>query len=376
MASVHKQPRSPYWFAFWRDSAGRLHKRSTKQSDRRQALTIALEFERTEKAAGAGTLTEAQCRTVLADILSRCDNGEEMRSPTLAAWLAQWLESKTALNSPGTALRYGQTVKGFLAHLDRRARLPLTAITARDVQGFLSARSKSGCAPSTVQVEGKTLRAAFNRARREGLISVNPAEQVDLPKRQSVERGTFTPVEVAILLEKADPEWQTCIRIGYFTGARLSECVKVRWEDVDLLAGTITFPKTKTGAVHVAVLHPELREHLESIAGDTAGPLMPRLAKARIGGCRGLSLQFKGILERAGLDADMVQGSGKRPVSRKSFHALRHSYNTALANAGVPEDLRMKLSGHKSRAVSRGYTHHELETLRSAVAKLPSLSCS
>jgi hypothetical protein len=33
----------------------------------------------------------------------------------------------------------------------------------------------------------------------------------------------------------------------------------------------------------------------------------------------------------------------------------------------------MKLTGHKTEAIHQGYTHHELEVLRSAVEKLPAL---
>ena len=40
-------------------------------------------------------------------------------------------------------------------------------------------------------------------------------------------------------------------------------------------------------------------------------------------------------------------------------------------NNGVPEELRMALTGHRSRNVHQHYTHHELERLRDAVALLP-----
>jgi integrase len=55
---------------------------------------------------------------------------------------------------------------------------------------------------------------------------------------------------------------------------------------------------------------------------------------------------------------------------------LRHSFTSALANQNVSAELRMKLTGHSSDAVHRGYTHHEIETLRQAVLKLPSLGYS
>jgi hypothetical protein len=34
----------------------------------------------------------------------------------------------------------------------------------------------------------------------------------------------------------------------------------------------------------------------------------------------------------------------------------------------------MKLTGHASDAIHRGYTHHELKMLRDALAKLPRLA--
>jgi hypothetical protein len=44
-----------------------------------------------------------------------------------------------------------------------------------------------------------------------------------------------------------------------------------------------------------------------------------------------------------------------------------------MANAGVSQEVRMKLTGHKTESVNRGYTHHELAPLRAAVDKIPSL---
>jgi integrase len=68
-----------------------------------------------------------------------------------------------------------------------------------------------------------------------------------------------------------------------------------------------------------------------------------------------------------------LAGILSRQLSRRTFHALRHSFNSAMANAGVSQEVRMKLTGHKTESVNRGYTHHELEPLRAAVKKIPSL---
>ena len=44
-------------------------------------------------------------------------------------------------------------------------------------------------------------------------------------------------------------------------------------------------------------------------------------------------------------------------ISKRTFRALRHSFTSALANAEVAPELRMKLTGLSSEAIHRGYTH-------------------
>jgi hypothetical protein len=52
---------------------------------------------------------------------------------------------------------------------------------------------------------------------------------------------------------------------------------------------------------------------------------------------------------------------------------LRHSFNSALANAGISQEVRMKLTGHSTASINTQYTHHELAPLRSAIERLPSV---
>jgi len=75
-------------------------------------------------------------------------------------------------------------------------------------------------------------------------------------------------------------------------------------------------------------------------------------------------------MRAAGIDPGTDKGKGSRRFSKLTFHSLRHSFNSHLADAGVPEELRMKLTGHKSRDVHQRYTHQQLATLKDAVDKL------
>ena len=99
-------------------------------------------------------------------------------------------------------------------------------------------------------------------------------------------------------------------------------------------------------------------------------PVFPTLA-----GKSGLSMQFKRIMEHAGIRGRLLREANGAGRSRSSltFHSLRYSFNSALANAGVSQEIRQKLTGHASAEMNQHYTHHEIETLRAAVGKLPAL---
>jgi integrase len=376
MASVHSRPDSPYLHAAFRGPDGRLILRSTKQTDRKGALATALEWERAAKLARRGELVEAQAREVLKDIMARADIGETIQTATIEGHFRQWLDTKQARKAERTAERYAGVVENFLEWLGKRAAKPITALTAADVDRFLDGRLKRGVAPQTAAYEVKIVRTVLNAARRKGLIPTNPAEAVELPKSGRVERGTFTQAEVKMLVDAAQGEWKTLILLGYFTGQRLSDCCRVAWADLDLAAVKVDFKQAKTGLRLTVPIHPDLLAHLEGLAGtdNAATFVMPGMANLKSGGRHGLSEGFKRIVRKAGLDLQTVQGAGVRKICKRTFHALRHSFTSALANAGVAPELRMKLTGHKSAAVHQGYTHHELASLRSAVGKLPGLN--
>ena len=99
--------------------------------------------------------------------------------------------------------------------------------------------------------------------------------------------------------------------------------------------------------------------------------MFPSLADKDTGGKHGLSGRFAAIMEKARIEGKRTQAGGGRTLSSLSFHSLRHSFNSAMANAGVSSELRQKLTGHASAKMNAQYTHHELEELRAAVSVIP-----
>ena len=372
MASVVKRDNSRFWTACYTSRDGRQLKRSTKTTDRNQALEIAVELERVERRAKQGTLTSNYLKKVLNDVSEKV-TGDTLIAPTTEAYLNEWLEAVKARSTPTTVERYRNSVKLFLAHLGNRAQQPVTSITPRDAEGFLNSRMRAGMAPKTAIVDLKTINIAFRRAENYGIILKNPVVAVRPPKGECSEREVFTQDEVQKLLAAApNIEWQTLILLGYFTGARLRDCVRMQWENIKPESGVIEYQQQKTRKKVIVPMHYHVIEHINFLSAfGTNGFLCPKLAVKVTGGRRGLSEGFKRIIKRAGLDSMTVQGKGIRKFSKRSFHSLRHSFNSALANNGVPEDVRMKLTGHSSKVMNKNYTHLNVNTLKNAVTLLP-----
>ena len=157
---------------------------------------------------------------------------------------------------------------------------------------------------------------------------------------------------------------------------------------MDLNSNWISITPEKTRRLEKMVripIHPELHDYLMSLDGsdDPDAVVHPSLAQKKVAGKSGLSLAFSRIVTKAGIKSRLLRpqkSSGMPSRSRRvrslTFHSLRHTATSCLANEGVPEDVRMKVLGHSDKAVHAKYTHHDERALREAMAKLPKLTFS
>ena len=139
---------------------------------------------------------------------------------------------------------------------------------------------------------------------------------------------------------------------------------------IDWVQGVITVRQIKTGERAWIPIHACLARHLRKVVAGLSPDdyVCPSLANRKTGGKTGLSREFAGIMRTAGVDQKFVPGKGKRRFSKLSFHSLRHSFNSHLANAGVDQETRQVMTGQATKAANDDYTHLELPKLRNAVA--------
>jgi integrase len=228
-------------------------------------------------------------------------------------------------------------------------------------------------------VDLKTLNAPFALAMRQGLVLSNPVPAADAPRAEKESREPFTWEQVGKLVKCAKGDWKTAILLGAFTGQRLGDCVSITWDAVDMDKHLLRFRPQKTRHKKrdlVLPLHPDLEQHLMDLPAKKGELLCPALSKTKIGGRSGLSRQFHGIMKAAKIEKQTIEAGGDegRTFNKLSFHSLRHTYVSELANAGIAPDVRKLLSGHSDDRSHAVYTHTQIDTLRAAVKKLPNIS--
>ncbi|MEM7599849.1 MAG: tyrosine-type recombinase/integrase [Verrucomicrobiota bacterium] len=380
MASVHRDPRnrSPYWTAAFTGPDGRRLKKSTKSKDRLTAQRIADGWEEASAKLREGELIESQARQVFDSMLR--DSGEpELSLVTVRMFLEEILSVKSKSASKATLSKYSGIFRDFLEFLGGDADKRIDRIKPLHIERFLDADQAEGRSASTVNLRLNILGIAFNRAWKLGVIPVNPVNTVDRRRGSSESRELFSDEQIRKILAAADHSWKGMILLGRYCGLRISDAANLTWENIT--DDWIVYTPAKTAGRRSkrdeqleVPISGSLREYFDEWPRERTGPLFPELH--HLPRAATLSRWFMVLVKQVGIDPYDGEkqriGKGKR-TPKYSFHSLRHGFVSALADSGVSEELRMALTGHKSRAVHMGYTHRERDTLKAAVEKLPKL---
>jgi integrase len=99
---------------------------------------------------------------------------------------------------------------------------------------------KNGSAPATAHQAHRTIRTALNEAVRRGHLVRNPAMLAKAPRLPEAEVEPYSVDEIRLLLKSAlerrnGARWAVALALGL----RQGEALGLRWDDVDLDAGTL-----------------------------------------------------------------------------------------------------------------------------------------
>ncbi len=390
MATTYRNKGSKYWFARFNDKDGRRISRTTKSETRREAKKIAADMESAERKAARmdnevpqmifrtmqiaslelqqGTLSVQRAEDLIRQMVRTADPNAQ--DGCFRRFSGAWLDAKEPDVAAMTWKSYRDAVKLAVASLGAKAEGPLHTITVADMEALKATLTASGRKSKTVNDYLSTIRRILESAVQKDLIAKNPARSIKgTSKGDSTRREPFTLTEVRRLITHApSDEWKGLITLGAHTGLRCGDLLRLNAENI--VGTVIRLQPSKTEASTGAVLTIPLTSPCLAWVKDCTGDLFPAI-KALKSTC--VSQTFNRIMRDAGIAKVVVLVAGARPVTAtKSFHSLRHTFITWLAEADVHADIRSKLSGHASSKVHANYSHHD-EALVRAVASLPIL---
>jgi integrase len=391
MPSIHRQPGRPYWFcafSIWNPETRTSRRvfRSTKTSDKKQALEICRAWHKAALKARNGKLSVDAAREVIAQGVSdvfTVANLESLPNASIKAWCETWLEAKAIEAEETTHVRYKRVIERFIGFLgEAKSKRDLATLQASDVARFRDREAKE-LSRSTANLGVKVLRVCLGKAVQEGVLTVNPAVRVKMLKStKESKRRAFSLAEIKRILKACgdDVEWRGLVLFGLYLGQRLGDLARLTWRAVNFETGEIAFTAHKTGRRIVLPLVQPLVEYLSALpAGDNPNAyIFPNSAKHKR--TASLSNQFRETLVDAGLVEPRnyrITTKGRasaREASEISFHSLRHSAVTMLKASGLSDVFAREIVGHESAAVSRQYTHLSTDDLRNAMRRLPDVT--
>ena len=130
-------------------------------------------------------------------------------------------------------------------------RVKLGALTTPRVRGLLREKLDAGLSPRTVQYLRFVLRKALDQAVADNLIPRNPAAGVKSPRVEREEMRPLSTEQARALLgatAEAQDRLQALYVLAIHCGFRQGELFGLKWEDVDLEAGTLQVKRTLGGS--------------------------------------------------------------------------------------------------------------------------------
>jgi integrase len=261
---------------------------------------------------------------------------------------------------------------------------PLAKLSPLHLQTLYGQLQADGMAAAGVRKVHAVVHSALSQAVKWRLLSVNPADGVDLPRIERAPIHALSEAETVQLLATAEgSRLYAPVLVALTTGLRRGELLGLRWQDVDLEGGALSVvqsleetgagvgvkqPKTAGSrrrvtlpASTIAVLRAHRvaqdeerlragsRWHGSGLVFTTAGgqPWRPSA----------FSMAFKRLIASAGM-----------PPMR--FHDLRHTHASQLLRQGVHPKVVQERLGHANIGITMDLYSHVTAGLQDEAARL------
>lgn len=340
--------------------------------------------------------TQREARAELNRIRHESNTGTYIRpaKTTLDEYLTTWLAGHCRDLEAATASNYRDALKSARQRLGARE---LQSVSKDDIDGLVewmltSGRKRggkpgTGLSPRSVQLTLTALQMALDMAVAERKMPFNPVRLVKRPKQVKAKHTPWTVTEVKTFLSGIRDDRLFAVMFLSLMGLRPEEVCGLKWDKVDLEAGTLTLDWVRTLVDGQAV-----EKEPKTDAGDRTLPV-PATATAALKRLKARQAAEKlAAGEAYGKDAASKAYSGGgyvladeigqpwlpdklrrryyrlvelAKVRKVTLYDARHACLTYLATNGVPDVIVSAWAGHADLSFTkRVYVHPSAEDLR------------
>lgn len=245
-----------------------------------------------------------------------------------------------------------------LLHFFREMRM--CDITPSDIERFKGRRLSEGASRKEVNLELSLFRSACNLAVRNRKIAQSPMEGVRMLSLEYRYPRFLTSEEMARLVAVCREPLKSVVITALTTGMRRGEILSLRWGQVDLEAGILRLPRTKSGRPREIPISGLLKQTL--LAWQRPNPSPDTMVFCYPDGRPIVDPKtaFRLACRRAN-------------IQNFRFHDLRHTAASWLVMEGVPLPTVMEMLGHSSIQMTMRYAHLSPDHKMEAAQKLASV---
>ena len=323
-------------------------------------------------------------------LLTRQDPKEALQTEKdirFTAYLLNWLEIVKPTVEATTFGAYNSTVRNrIVPYFNKKyPGLKLVDLTPKMIQDYYTYEmSHNGVSANTVKHRHANIHRALKYAFKTGLIDVNPADRVDIPKRDVFETEPYTEKEITQLFEAVkDTPLELIVILTAFYGLRREEVLGLKWNAIDFDKHTITIKNVVTEAFLDGKCTLIQKNRTKTKSSFRTLPLVPQIesllrhAKAQqeeyrelCGDCYNteyldyVNVNPLGELIKPGYVSQHFPMFLKKAGLRKiRFHDLRHSCATLMYSKGVKlKDMQVWLGHSDISTTSNTYTHLDFDS--------------
>lgn len=272
-------------------------------------------------------------------------------------------------SSENTVLSYARDLKGFCRFMKESGVLDPAKVNRTNVMAYVYELQKQRKAGATVSRNIASIRSFFQFLQRKGLVTENPAADLELPKVEKKIPEILSLDKVELLLEQPNGEEDKEIRdkamleLLYATGIRVTELISLKVEDINLPLEYIRCGSdAKSRIIPIgAQAKVSLRRYLDKVRENMV--LRPD-EEVLFVNCNGKPMTRQGFwkiikayAKKAGIEEDITP------------HMLRHSFAAHLIENGA--DLRsvQEMLGHSDISTTQIYTKLTNQKLKNVYAK-------